>query len=208
MDVELRPFTRDDVALLRCAAEGLPASRFAEYLSLVFPAANAEVPIDLTEFAPPSSVGHMMFRLLVGQYARLETTADLDRLEGLLGDMRAGAPEIAEGLRSELDRATIVEPEDMPPGVVTMERMLALTSTSTFGTVYEARPLKEVVHFSATSHESTRALPRSSGSARVRSHVSRTARPVLVPPCKVRPLASRAVPVKSTPCQYDVRASP
>lgn len=48
------------------------------------------------------------------------STADLDRLEGLLGDMRAGAPEIAEGLRSELDRANIVEPEEMPPGVVTM----------------------------------------------------------------------------------------
>lgn len=48
------------------------------------------------------------------------STADLDRLEGLLGDMRAGAPEIAEGLRSELDRANIVEPEDMPAGVVTM----------------------------------------------------------------------------------------
>ena len=36
--------------------------------------------------------------------------ADLERLEGLLGELRAGAPEIAEGLRSELDRARIVEP--------------------------------------------------------------------------------------------------
>ena len=34
--------------------------------------------------------------------------ADLERLEGLLGELRAGAPEIAEGLRSELDRARIV----------------------------------------------------------------------------------------------------
>jgi regulator of nucleoside diphosphate kinase len=46
--------------------------------------------------------------------------ADLERLEGLLGELRAGAPEIADGLRSELDRARIVEPEDMPQDVVTM----------------------------------------------------------------------------------------
>ena len=46
--------------------------------------------------------------------------ADLERLEGLLGELRAGAPEIAEGLRSELDRARIVEPADVPHDVVTM----------------------------------------------------------------------------------------
>lgn len=48
------------------------------------------------------------------------STADLDRLEGLLGELRAGAPEIADGLRTELDRARIVEPEEMPADVVTM----------------------------------------------------------------------------------------
>ncbi|MGD9951465.1 MAG: nucleoside diphosphate kinase regulator [Burkholderiales bacterium] len=48
------------------------------------------------------------------------TTTDLDRLEGLLGDLRAGAPEIADGLRAELDRARIVEPAELPPDVVTM----------------------------------------------------------------------------------------
>lgn len=48
------------------------------------------------------------------------STADLDRLEGLLGELRAGAPEIADGLRAELDRARIVEPEEMPADVVTM----------------------------------------------------------------------------------------
>lgn len=48
------------------------------------------------------------------------STDDLERLEGLLGALRAGAPEIADGLRSELDRARIVEPEDMPADVVTM----------------------------------------------------------------------------------------
>jgi regulator of nucleoside diphosphate kinase len=48
------------------------------------------------------------------------SSADLDRLEGLLGELRAGAPEIADGLRSELDRARIVEPDEVPKDVVTM----------------------------------------------------------------------------------------
>lgn len=48
------------------------------------------------------------------------STADLDRLEGLLGELRSGAPEIADGLRSELDRARIVEPDEVPKDVVTM----------------------------------------------------------------------------------------
>jgi regulator of nucleoside diphosphate kinase len=48
------------------------------------------------------------------------STADLDRLEGLLGELRSGAPEIADGLRSELDRAHIVEPDEVPKDVVTM----------------------------------------------------------------------------------------
>ena len=48
------------------------------------------------------------------------STADLDRLEGLLGELRAGAPEIADGLRAELDRARIVEPDEVPKDVVTM----------------------------------------------------------------------------------------
>lgn len=53
-------------------------ARVAEFLSLIRPAAAGEVPADLTEFDPPSGAGRMMFRSLVGQYARLETTADLD----------------------------------------------------------------------------------------------------------------------------------
>jgi lysine-N-methylase len=53
--------------------------RLGEFLSLICPAAAGEVPSDLAEFAPPTAVGRMMFRLLVGQYARLETAADLDR---------------------------------------------------------------------------------------------------------------------------------
>ena len=79
--------------------------------------------------------------------------------------------------------------------------MLALTSRSIFGIVYDASPRNDVDHFSVTSHESTRAVPRSSGSASVTSQLSRTARPVLVPPCRFSPDASRAVAVKSTPCQ-------
>jgi len=57
--------------------------------------------------------------------------ADLERLEGLLGELRAGAPEIAEGLRSELDRAKIVEPEEVPPDVVTMNSTVRFTDEET-----------------------------------------------------------------------------
>lgn len=55
------------------------------------------------------------------------STDDLERLEGLLGELRAGAPEIADGLRSELDRARIVEPADVPRDVVTMNSTVRFT---------------------------------------------------------------------------------
>lgn len=55
------------------------------------------------------------------------STDDLDRLEGLLGGMRGGAPEIADGLRSELDRARIVEPSEIPRDVVTMNSTVRFT---------------------------------------------------------------------------------
>jgi regulator of nucleoside diphosphate kinase len=48
------------------------------------------------------------------------SSTDLERLEGLLGEIRAGAPAIADGLRAELDRARVVEPDEMPGNVVTM----------------------------------------------------------------------------------------
>lgn len=57
--------------------------------------------------------------------------ADLERLEGLLGELRGGAPEIADGLRSELDRARIVEPEDMPQDVVTMNSTVRFADEET-----------------------------------------------------------------------------
>jgi regulator of nucleoside diphosphate kinase len=55
------------------------------------------------------------------------STDDLDRLEGLLGELRGGAPEIADGLRSELDRARIVEPSEIPQDVVTMNSTVRFT---------------------------------------------------------------------------------
>ncbi|MDH4172887.1 MAG: nucleoside diphosphate kinase regulator [Betaproteobacteria bacterium] len=55
------------------------------------------------------------------------STDDLERLEGLLGELRGGAPEIADGLRSELDRARIVEPSEVPQGVVTMNSTVRFT---------------------------------------------------------------------------------
>jgi len=57
--------------------------------------------------------------------------ADLERLEGLLGELRAGAPEIADGLRSELDRARIVEPADVPRDVVTMNSTVRFADEET-----------------------------------------------------------------------------
>ena len=43
-----------------------------------------------------------------------------------------------------------------------------------------------------------------SGTAALNAHESANLRPVLVPPCTVRPLRSRAFTLMSTPCQYCV----
>jgi len=59
------------------------------------------------------------------------STDDLERLEGLLGELRGGAPEIADGLRAELDRARIVEPDEVPPDVVTMNSTVRFTDEET-----------------------------------------------------------------------------
>lgn len=47
------------------------------------------------------------------------TSQDLDRLEALLETLPANAFPVKE-LRAELDRSEIVEPEQIPPSVVTM----------------------------------------------------------------------------------------
>lgn len=48
------------------------------------------------------------------------SSLDLERLERLLDSLKGDAATQAEGLRTELDRADVVEPEAMPPTVVTM----------------------------------------------------------------------------------------
>lgn len=48
------------------------------------------------------------------------SSLDADRLETLLGAMSPGLDTGREALLDELARADIVEPQDMPPGVVTM----------------------------------------------------------------------------------------
>lgn len=58
--------------------EKIRGGRLVEFLSLIRPAAAAEVPADLGEFVLPSRPGQLMFRMLVYQYARLETVSDLD----------------------------------------------------------------------------------------------------------------------------------
>lgn len=48
------------------------------------------------------------------------TSQDLDRLDALLESLPAAAFPGRTELRAELDRAEVVEPEDVPPDVVTM----------------------------------------------------------------------------------------
>src|SRR5262245_5500038 len=92
----------------------------------------------------------------------------------------------------------------------------ALTRTSIFGNVYAARALNDVITGSVTWHADACVncdvavpVPRMvSGRFLLVSHVSRTPRPVLVPPWNVSPSASRAFTDTLTPCQYCVRASP
>ncbi len=48
------------------------------------------------------------------------TSLDLERLEGLLHAPAARSRADLDGLRAELERAEIREPQDMPPDVVTM----------------------------------------------------------------------------------------
>lgn len=48
------------------------------------------------------------------------SSTDLERLEGLLFSPAARNRRDLDGLRQELDRATICEPEEMPDNVITM----------------------------------------------------------------------------------------
>jgi hypothetical protein len=79
--------------------------------------------------------------------------------------------------------------------------MLALTRTAIFGRVHEARPLNEVDHFSLTSHESTSRGAQQFGQRLGDGAVVADGAPLLVPPCIITSLASRAVAVKSAPRQ-------
>lgn len=53
------------------------------------------------------------------QPAIIVSSLDMDRIEALIEKMPRVTPEV-EQLENELDRATIVAPEDMPDNVVTM----------------------------------------------------------------------------------------
>src|SRR5688572_8825431 len=76
-------------------------------------------------------------------------------------------------------------------------RTIELTSTSTFGSVYDADPRKVVLNGSTVRQF------RGFGLSMLTtvSQRSVTVRPVLVPPWNVSPLAIRALPVTSTPFQ-------
>ena len=112
------------------------------------------------------------------------------------------------------DAPLVAEPPPTPPMLFGFSDLnCALTSTSILGSVYAASPLKDVMTGSVTWHDACARhapapVPRCLGQVRLVSQVSRTPRPVLVPPWNVRPLASRAFSETFTPCQYCVRAGP
>lgn len=56
------------------------------------------------------------------------TTDDIDRLEALIDSMPA-LSEATAGLLEELQRAEVVEPDEMPPNVVTMNSVVRFTVT-------------------------------------------------------------------------------
>ena len=58
------------------------------------------------------------------------TSQDLDRLETLLESLPANAFPGSGDLRAELDRAEIVEPEQIPPTVVTMNSTVRFSINS------------------------------------------------------------------------------
>ena len=103
------------------------------------------------------------------------------------------------------------------------ERTVPLTSTSTFGTVYDASPRTVVWNGSASRQLRTSFIvgqvrqgrgrvhcarrDRQSSACAI-AHASSIDRPVCVPTCSVRPWRRRAFTVKSTPCQYWLRSGP
>ena len=48
------------------------------------------------------------------------SSSDLERIESVLDSSYSKRHPALDQLRDELDRANIVEPEDMPPGIITM----------------------------------------------------------------------------------------
>src|ERR1700704_1161152 len=91
-----------------------------------------------------------------------------------------------------------------------------LTWIPTLGIVYVASPLKSVRYGSTTRHHGLTGEPPAietltplgpvpcSGTFAFRSQLSESRRPLLVPPCSVSPLRSRATRLTSTPCQFSV----
>lgn len=59
--------------------DAIRGGRIDELLGLLRDAAKSEVPTDLTALPEPTRAGRMQFRMLVAQYARSDTAADLDR---------------------------------------------------------------------------------------------------------------------------------
>lgn len=61
------------------------------------------------------------------------STFDYDRLERLLLALPAGSRATLAGLQRELERAIVVEPESVPPTVVTMNSVVTFTTSAVSG---------------------------------------------------------------------------
>ncbi len=61
------------------------------------------------------------------------SSLDLERLERLLDGLKGDAARHAQGLMAELERAEIVEPESIPPTVVTMNSTVRFSIDSSGG---------------------------------------------------------------------------
>jgi len=64
------------------------------------------------------------------------SSRDLERLEGLLAAPAARSRDDLDGLREELDRATVLEPQDLPKDVITMNSRIRFRD-ETSGREYE-----------------------------------------------------------------------
>ncbi len=73
------------------------------------------------------------------------SSLDLERLERLLDGLKGDAARHAQGLMAELERAEIVEPEGIPPTVVTMNSTVRFSIDGSGGRISVLAPVGSAV---------------------------------------------------------------